>query len=495
MLVSLEVFEQKCYTLPCMRNQFELRLITRERILTSLILFLLTFVFLFSFLIQPAQAGLGFSPGVLLVEGVMPNTSITQQIVFSRENATKPSTLKISLEGLSAQYIAGPSEITFEAGQNEVPYIFTINPGSLPEGEYSSRVSAVTTTSDSDMSAGGAGASIILAGYPLIKFTVSNKSVQNYSINDVRLSSAEEHQPVGFSYYLQNDGNVASRPDHISIKFTNQANPTELYEEVVLGEQIEFVGPMTSKNVSLFFKTELLTGTYLVDFDFFDQNGVLHQERGLSLEIFPAGTFAQEGILEKLSLDKDLYAENELIQFSGTFNNTGDIGLSASLVLEFFLDDKRVDLVKSDAVFVPPRRTADFNLEKRFLEGGDYRVKGYVNYGINNTQSKELFFTVGTANNYVVIITLVGFVFLLFFLILLFKRRKNKTPLQSNVILPPAGSPVIISPSGPAVSPSQVSPPENQITAEIPNQPINNLSNEQMNNPNNNSTNTPNKSM
>ena len=471
-----------------MRNQFELRLITKERILTSLILFLLTFVFLFSFLIQPAQAGLGFSPGEALVENIMPNTSVTQQIIFSRDNSAKSSTLAITLEGVSAQYISGPSEITFQVGQNEVPYIFTISPGSLPEGEYSSRVSAITTTSDSIASSGGSGASIILAGYPRITFTVSNKSIQKYSINDVRLSSAEEHQPIGFSFHLQNDGNVASRPDRIEIKYTNQANSTEMYQEVISGENIDFVDPLSSKDISLFAKTELLSGSYLVDFDFFDQNGPLHQERGLALQVFPVGTFGQEGKFETLTIEKEVYAENELIQFSGTFNNTGDIGLSASLVLEFFLDDKRVDLVKSDAVFIPPRRTADFSLDKRFLEGGDYSVKGYVNFGINNSESKQLFFTVGTANNFVVIISLVGFVFLLFFLILLFVHRKRKAPLQNNSVLSTTGSPVIISPSNTSTS-------EQQTTVATPNQPINNLSNEQMNNPNTNSINTPNKSM
>jgi len=475
-----------------MRNLFRLRLIADETIIKKALFFFTALVVFFSFFVHPAFASLGFSPGDIRVEGVMANTTVEQTIYFSRDSANTPLTLDITFGGLAAEYISGPSSVTFETNQLSVPYTFKVSPGTIPEGEYTSMVSAVTRSANRGDKK-GSGSSIALAAYPVIHFTVTNQAKPDFKIVNAIFSETEEHQPVGFSYLLENKGNVASRPSRIELKFVNADNPTEGYNELIDAEVIPFVQPFTNESVALFTKQQLSVGRYLIDIRFYGESGMIFERTAIPIQIFPSGTFQQKGTFEKFSSDKQTYEQNELIQFKGSFNNIGSIGVSASMVVEFFQGEKRIDLVKTDPVFVPPNRVTDFTLDKRFAEGGTYRAKGYINYGIYNTDSKDVTFTIGTTSNYVVIISLLGFVlvvFLALFFLLHSKRRKNSVTQPPQTPLPPGAS-VIITPPQTMQTPQTVQvTPDVPAATQVPPQPVNNLPNQPVNQPTNNSNNT-----
>ncbi len=396
--------------------------------------FLLVMVFSIFFLsVSPVQAGLGYSPGTTYVEGIQPNSSITRSISFSRSNAGIETVLDISLTGAGAPYISGPKDLTFGVGEQEAFYTFTINTKSLPTGSYDVQINAVTRQNELDVvqKSGIKGQAsgqtkIILAAYPKINFTVTNVAREEYQIDSVNLKPGEEKQPLGFTYHLINTGNVAARPTSIRIAVINVDDPTYRYEETIPGDILPFVDPFTTKDVPVLTKATLPTGSYKMDFIFSGRSGILHKTLGVPTQIFPPGTLAQKGILTAFSMDKAQYDENELTQFNGSFENSGQIGVSASLVVELKKDDKRLDILKTEPVFIPPYQTAQFSLEKRFSESGTYTAKGMVSFGIFNSNAIEVAFKVGGIEIMYVVAGLAAFSVLVASLLLFIKRRKQK---------------------------------------------------------------------
>ena len=124
-------------------------------------------------------------------------------------------------------------------------------------------------------------------------------------------------------------------------------------------------------------------------------------------------------------MDKLVLEENELAQFKAEFENTGNIGLSAAFIVDLSKETERFDLLKTEPVFVPPGKKAQFALDKRFAEGGEYSAKGYVSYGIYNSDAIELTFKVGGLNILYVVVALILATMLIAFGMVVFRRKKR----------------------------------------------------------------------
>lgn len=402
-----------------------------------------------------AFAGLGFSPGLTRVEGMQPNTSVNREIVFSRDEVRDPLTLDITLTGMGAEYMSGPDQVTFASGQDRAVFPLVITATDLPSGTYEATVNAITHEDaqggTAKAEAFSASSRVVLAAFAGVSFTVTNEVKEEYSIKEIVLRPSEEQQRLGFSLQLVNTGNVAARPAKIDVVITNQDDPTFIYEETILGDTLPLVKAFATEDVGVFTNAQLPAGKYWVDFLVYNTEGnVIYEAKKSALQIFPPGTLQQQGMLRSFEMDKEKYEENELIQFRSDFQNTGDIGLSASLIVDLVRDGKRVDSLKTDPVFVPAGKIASFVLDQRLAEAGEYTATGYVSYGIFKTDGQMKMFRVGGLDIRIVYAGIGGFVLLLIGIVLMVKKKKRGAASTPPPSVPPAAPP--------SVPPSQSNP-------------------------------------
>lgn len=346
-------------------------------------------MFLFAgFLIFPFIVyGAAVSPGTVIAEGLLSGSKTIKKISFSRSDASQSQQLVISISGPAAASLSGPETIDIPAGVYATSYPLTINAGTLAAGTYEAAIIGTFTAPPSDRTTQGdsrdaAQTTIITAAKASVRFIVSNESRQEYSIKNVIMEQGEEKQPLGFSFFIINTGNVDVRPTKIQLAIVDQTDPSNIYTEDFLGESLVPVKAFTEQEYTLLTKANLQTGRYFVAVTFYNDEKIVLSREKMPLQIFPQGTLAQKGTLEAFSPDKTIYEQNELVIFDGSFKNQGTVGISAEFMIDVEQGGRRIELLKSNAIFIPAGRTADLSLTTRLPKSGAYTAKGSVSYGI-----------------------------------------------------------------------------------------------------------------
>lgn len=413
-----------------------------------------TLIFGFLFIPNFAYAGLGISPGTVIFDNVRPGSEIVKQIYFSRADASREQVLSIKLEGSAADALSGPSELILPIGKNSVAYPLVINTGTLPTGIYEASLRGMETVIKGSSGQEGengdqssANAVVSLGVRASIRFTVTNDVVQEFSIKEVIMQASEEGQVLGFSYFLVNSGNVDARPSKINIVITDQTDSTNVYYETIDGNNLKPVKAFSERDELVQTNAQLRVGRYWVDMTFYDGDLIIFERKQLPLQIFPPGTLAQKGELMKFNIDKQEYEQNELMIFDGVFTNQGQVGIMAEFLVDIVRiqgeGNKRVDLLKTEPVFIPPQKSANFSLNKRLEEGGNYIANGFVNFGIYHSNELQVEFTVKQLNIIVVVVTLLVISIILALLVWLIARRRvlktnvsvvDSTPIYNNQI-------------------------------------------------------------
>lgn len=378
-----------------------------------------------------ATFAVGVTPLQIIIPNVTSGSTVETELYISRGNASKEQVAYVTLSGEAASYIQTPqgNMLQLPVDEHNTAYRLIVNSGALAEGTYTARITVAVgdpKTTESGVQEGfvSAGTRVMTGAEASITFTVTNESVESYSIDAVEMQSSEENQPIGFIYRMNNVGNVDARPDRITFSAVDETDDTNRYEGEIAREDIPLVPAFTEKTVAVLTDANLPTGFYKTVVTFYDKEGeVVYTTDTNRLQIFPAGTLAQDGELTEFSGDKTTYRSGEVVGFTGTFDNTGTVGLKAAFVVEIFLNDVRVEVLKKEPVFVPPGKTATFTQEYKPTEGGSYRAVGSVEYGISTTEKKEVNFDVQTVSMLAVGIFLGVVTVLIAAALYLFERR------------------------------------------------------------------------
>lgn len=366
-----------------------------------------------------AVYGLGLSPVDIIADDILPNSSVTKEFYISRGDASAEEIAVVTVEGTAAPYITLPlgSPVTLPAGEQAFVYPLVIEPGALASGTYVAKVTVATGKPTAALTAGGegsvsAGTNILTGAQLTLTFTITNQTLEQYTITSVEMASSEENQLVGFSYSMSNTGNVDTRPAKIEFTVVDELDPTNTYSETILGDRLTIVPAFTDQVVTVATKAQLVAGLYAIQLTFYNAAGeIVFMNDALRLQIFPEGTLAQKGELIEFATDKATYQVAEPVVLTASFKNTGTVGINASLVVEIMNDGTRLDILKNEPVFVPVGQTANMEQSFKPTEGGTYTAVGYVNYGIFTTDKTEANFTVEALSN-ISVAVFIGFILL-----------------------------------------------------------------------------------
>lgn len=361
--------------------------------------------------VSNAAYGIGLSPIDIIADDILPHSSVTKELYISRGDASTEESVVVTIAGTAAPYIKTPlgSTVTLPVGEQIFAYPLVIEPGSLADGTYKAKITAAitnpdttTTTTDSTTTV-SVGTTILSGAQSTLIFTITNDAIEQYTITSVEMAPSEENQLIGFSYSMSNTGNVDTRPAKIKLTITDELDNSNSYNETILGDQLAIVPAFTDQVVTVSTKARLITGLYAINLTFYNTaDEVVYTNDALRLQIFPEGTLEQKGELVTFVTDKTTYQVAEPVILTAHFQNTGNIGVNATLIVEILNDGIRLDILKNEPIYVPIRQTASLEQTFKPATGGSYTAVGYVNYGIFTTEKIEVEFTVDALSNILV---------------------------------------------------------------------------------------------
>ena len=368
----------------------------------------LVIIFVVLFLLLP-ETGLtiGLSPALIQVENILPDSYVTRQIYISRANPSALTKVQIIVSGSAADYILlnNGATIDLPMGEAQTAYSFIIQTKDLEPGNYEASL-AVNPMSEGQ-GEDSEETKIMAGAQAEIRFSVTNEELESYTIQNVDMKDTEENQVVGFSYLMVNTGNVDTRPARIEFSVTDENDSSNTYNETISGQDLPLVPAFQEQQVDVATGASLLASLYSTEITFYNNNDeVVFTADNIRLQVFPEGTLDLAGELLAFSADKTEYQEGELVKFNGVFKNTGTVGLKVSLIVEVSIDDLRVEMLKTEPIFLPVGQTTDLELTFRPTKPGTYTVKSHATYGPNKTDIFEVQFIVKKTSTLSIIILL-----------------------------------------------------------------------------------------
>ncbi len=414
---------------------------------------------------------LGLSPPTMVVDGLLRGTTQTRTVTLFRAPEDIGNVyIKVQPDEKSTEFfILDETQIVMVEGQTQIDYEFEITPGDAANGDYEWKLRFLKTP-DPTAPVVGAGVSVITGVTAQLLVTVGGEEVLAYTLDGIYGDPTEEGLEAFVTYTVSNTGNVDWRPTEIVFAFFDVSGE-RVGDYTLTKEEIEPVqAGQTSQSFNVSVPVELVRGSYTVSATFYDgETEVGSLESTQPFEVYAPGTLAQSGTLKGLSVNKDLFFPGEKAKLTATFQNDGEILLTALLVTELSRDGQILDLLRGQEIEVNPGEEFVFTEWLDTSEEGDYQVNAYVEYGKKQTEAQQTSFTVsskaastdssfgdaalGFFNSIVGLSVLaIGFI-LMAMLIILVKRRKKHMPVAT------ISTPPVQTQSSPSALASSIAPP------------------------------------
>lgn len=378
----------------------------------------------------------GISPALVTTDDILPQSEVTKTFYFSRGDASQAETVVVMIEGEAAEHIA-PAQgafgdlITLPAGESLTPFDIIIRAGDLAEGEYLATITVNPIEADSEAIA-GTGSTFLAGARGEIRFTVSNEELEQYNIGNVAVADTEAEIPVAVSYTMNNTGNVATRLGSVEATFIDINDETKSYQAKVEEKDLPIVEAFHGEIISWSTGLALPVGVYHATAKFYSRANELVYELTppLTFQVYPQGTFRQKVEILELTSDQSNYTTGENSLFTARIINSGELGVSTEVITEIYRDNARVELLKSEAVYLDPDDEQILQMSATLNEAGTYRIVAYAEYNARRSDSAELTITVQSFPLWMVLIALGVLVLLLtvILLICLHRHRRRQCP-------------------------------------------------------------------
>lgn len=248
-------------------------------------LFLLFVVCLVGAILLPSVAmAVGVSPALVEIHDITPQNSVKSHVTFSRANPSEDSEARVSVtgNGTAAIHLSNDGIALLPKGQEQVIYEFVIEPIGFTVGVYEVRLKVVPIESDSD---GKSGTKVLSGAESIVRFTVTNESVESFQINNVKMVDTMEDQAVALTYVMINDGNVDARPSKIEVTIKNEFDDSKTYSEIIPESQLAFTEAFTEETIDIETKINLSAGLYSPTIAFFRADEKMYSSENIRLQV------------------------------------------------------------------------------------------------------------------------------------------------------------------------------------------------------------------
>lgn len=229
----------------------------------------------------------------------------------------------------------------------------------------------------------GVGAQMLIRMPVDITILVTGEQILKGVVQGVTLMDTETEYPLRIKVLFRNTGNVVAKPA-IDVEIKKEGTAIQSFSS-----SDKAVKPHAMEEISVEWDTkEQAVGDYVSDVAISLDGNVLY-EREIPFKILERGTLTRKGILSNLSCEGEPVV-GEMIKVLATFENTGKIETKAKFTGEVHRDGKLVDVIESEELEVPVRKTDTLTSYFKLGNPGNYNISGYAIYEGKKTDTKEI---------------------------------------------------------------------------------------------------------
>lgn len=345
------------------------------------------------FVAAPAARAVGVSPGVLIAENLANGMRLERTVQVSRTDIEQEAVFAVSAGGLSGTYITLPEKtFVIPKGARTYDYTFYISPVAAPNGEHEAVIRFSQQPSAS--TAEGTAAISVQTGVQMsVRFTVTDREVKAFSVQDAYIDLTEVGQPINLAYKVKNEGNVNARPDRIVLDITDRTDETFQVQLEVEELKIPLAPPVAITESSVPIRHTIPAGSYATHVRFYSEGKEIHTQP-LELSIYPPGTLAQEANFSQFTVEQEDVVIGQEVRFNALIANSGETPIEAQLYIDIFREGEKIDFLRADQKYIPKNRNAHYSATFLPEELGEYKAVAFFEYGISQTEKKEIPFHV-----------------------------------------------------------------------------------------------------
>lgn len=390
-------------------------------------------VFFLVMLFPDQTHALGISPSPFVRENVANGTRIPANVEIIRSSVSKEEYVTVSGSGNGFRYIELPETTAiFSRGVNTLDFTYYLAPKAAPNGNYEAIILFVKK-SGAPNKASGTGVSVQEAIGQRVRFSVTDRQVESYTISSASFEETELGMPLSFSFWSENTGNVDLKITRAELSLVDETDSSHVFNKIYSEKDLPVIPPGEKKQVMLSYDETVPVGNYLASLTIFKNEKEIFRKEKYRIKVHPPGTLGQEAEMVSFvtEMDKKTYDINEPIEFLGSIKNTGKLGFKASFYVDFYKGDKKIDNLRSEEKYIFKGKTGDFRQTYRFSDSGKYTAKGYFEYGSTRTEIKTIDLEIKSPNKPVssivtIILSILIIVAIFFVGWLLFKKIKRK---------------------------------------------------------------------
>mgnify|MGYP001568473878 CR=1 FL=1 len=368
-----------------------------KKIISSII------VLLFLLLSSSTVHAYGITPSKIIVPVISNNSSINYDLraqfdTVKEDLVYKPSRIRIVKGPKDLDVLTFPiSEVKVKKGDKFFNFPVTLNPKSLPNGEYSLFLNIFPERPKLDLSnKKGAGMDVYPGFSVYFKFTVDDKEVRDYTVSSGVVNDGEESFPPYLTYMFRNNGNINDAPDKVVINMVDVTDRSNTFNEVIQKQSIKLVKPQITEQSQIGFINVFPTqGKYMLSADFYFGEKVIYAFKEQRVTVFPDGTLDQTLNLVEFSSSVDHAEVGEFIKLNAFVKNAGQNKSKAILNIDVIKDGKIIDIIKSSEKNIIKGNKIIISENYKPKEEGVYSFEAYVDYSVKQTSKIKIDVNIG----------------------------------------------------------------------------------------------------
>ncbi|MFC1598070.1 hypothetical protein ACFL2M_00875 [Patescibacteria group bacterium] len=396
-----------------------------------------------------SQISISYSPAEFNIPNMLANSVQEKILTIFCDSSLADSNIiyKTQVRGDFPEYIIIDDEVGLKKKDDSFEVEFEISPDNAAEGDYELYIDLIPfekTSGNSPVVISGqetenvTSTTAVSLGVTIpVRFHVTNEEVVQVEVTEFSARNTEVQQPLLLYYTVVNDGNVNWRPDRVEVVIQDFVESDfELIESVEADEALQLnAGKTDTFNIKV--SPDLRVGSYKALLRIYYQGLVIHETESRSFSVLQKDMLKQAGDITEVNTNKPIYNQNEKIRFEAIFNNTGEMAVPTTMVVEIFRGNEYVDAVRTESVIVDPNDSVSLSKVFQFQGGGDYTLSAFVEYGLRKTSSLSTEVTVkdnGKFNWPIIPVAVAGcaVVASLTILLIFFNKRLKKRKRNSN---------------------------------------------------------------
>ncbi len=230
----------------------------------------------------------------------------------------------------------------------------------------------------------GYGLSIETAITLFVFVDITGEQIIRYGVKSISAETAEEGDPISFTFTGMNTGNVRTSPvARIEIYNWNRSALMKR-ESFTLEETLPTTERTYVVNVS---SNGLSEGQYWANVSVLVSGNLIGSDLK-TFDIVKKGSLARTGELLHVSVNTPWARTGDIVRIDPVFKNTGQVPASAKFKGEVYIDEMLLDTLESDVIEIQPGASANLTVYYTPKRPGRYTVSGAVYYSGKITYEK-----------------------------------------------------------------------------------------------------------